>query len=76
MLACKSGLTVPSPELPAGGCGAPQSQRELLSVPAALIKKSRTRIPQPQPTKPWGAEWARKCELRHPAAQGRVRAEF
>lgn len=67
MLACKSGLTMPSPELPAGGCGAPQSQRELLSVPAALVKRSRTRIPQPHPTKPWGAEWVRKCELRHPA---------
>lgn len=68
MLACKSALTIPSPELPAGGCGAPQSLRELLSVPAALIKRSTTRTPQAQPAKPWGTEWARKCELRHPAA--------
>lgn len=67
MLACKSGLTIPSSELPAGGREAPQSQRELLSVPTALEKRSRTRTPQLQPTKPWGAEWVSKGELRHPA---------
>lgn len=68
MLACKSALTIPSPELPAGGCGAPQPRRELLSMPEALIKRSGTGTPQPQHTKPWGTECIMKCELGHPAA--------
>ena len=42
MLACKSGLPLPSPKLPAGDGGAPQhtqSHRDLISMPAALVKE-------------------------------------